>query len=248
MSNDITDLRGTIVPKSDQLNSEQLIGSDMVITVTEVRMSDSAEQPLIIHYHNDNGRPFKPSKTVRKVLILAWGHDGSQWVGRSMKLYNDPTVKFGGETVGGIRVSHMTHIAKTIQVSLTATKGKKKLWEVQPLVIDTGPALADVLAAIAAATNKATMDAAKAMASKLTVQADVDAAVKAYGDRVKALKAAAAPKTEAPTAALFVDRIASLQNMDDLAEYLDTIRDSVPPSMQDEVTEAGRARMEQLAG
>src|SRR5271155_4876070 len=103
---DITDLRGTIIPKSDQINAEQLLSGDMTITVSDVRMG-SDDQPVIIHYEGDNGRPYKPAKTMRKVLIFAWGEDGRVWIGRSMTLYNDHAVRFGGMVVGGIGISHL---------------------------------------------------------------------------------------------------------------------------------------------
>ena len=123
MSN-VSDLRDTIIPKSDQLNAEQLIGSSMSITVTEVKRGDG-DQPVSIHYENDQGRPFKPCKTMRKILIFAWGDDGRAWAGKSMTLFCDPDVKFGGVKVGGIRISHLTHIERDMAVSLNTTKGKK---------------------------------------------------------------------------------------------------------------------------
>jgi len=121
---DIKNLRDTIIPKSDQINSEQLLGGPITITVTNVRRGDG-EQPLVIGYANDNGRPYKPCKTMRKVLIFAWGEDGSKWIGRSMTLFNEPSVKFGGVAVGGIRISHLSHIDRELKLSLTATRGKK---------------------------------------------------------------------------------------------------------------------------
>ncbi len=130
---DLHDLRPTIIPKSDQLNAEQLLGGAITVTVTNVAVSDSAEQPVTISYSNDDGRPYKPCKTMRKVLILAWGQDGSAWVGKSMTLYNDPAVKFGGAAVGGIRISHLSGIDRDIAVSLTATKGKKTLHTIKAL-------------------------------------------------------------------------------------------------------------------
>jgi hypothetical protein len=195
---DITDLRSTIVPKSDQLNAEQFLGGPMTITVTEVRTGSGEDQPVAIHYRNDNGRPYKPCKTMRKVLILGWGHDARQWAGQSMTLFNDPSVRFGGMDVGGIRISHMTGIPKDINVSLTATKGKKAPHTIRRL--DAGPRLFDVLKAISAATNKATMDAAKKLASGLTDAADIAEATDAYKARVAQLRASAAPATP-PTAA-----------------------------------------------
>lgn len=224
---DITDLRSTIVPKSDQLNAEQLLGGPMTITVTDVRTGSGEDQPVSIHYEADNGRPFKPCKTMRKVLILAWGHDARRWIGQSMVLFNDASVKFGGMDVGGIRISHMTGIPKDIHVSLTATKGKKAPHAIKRL--DARPTLADVLRAIAEATNKATMDAAKKMASELGIKSDVQQAQDAYRARVAELRAPAATApaaTPAFSAKTFLERVqacvdlATLQLMGDEAEEL----------------------------
>ena len=133
MSN-ISDLSDTIIPKSDQLKADQLVAGSMNITVSSVTRSDSADQPVIVHYEGEAGRPFKPCKTMRKVLMYAWGKDGGEWTGRQMTLYNDPLVKFGGMDVGGIRISHLSHIERDIRVSLTSTKGKKALYEVKRMV------------------------------------------------------------------------------------------------------------------
>lgn len=123
MSN-VSDLRDTIIPNSNQLNAEQLIGGPMTIVVTEVKRGDG-DQPVSIHYQNDQGRPFKPCKTMRKILIFAWGDDGREWAGKGMTIFCDPEVKFGGVKVGGIRISHLSHIERDLAVSLNTTKGKK---------------------------------------------------------------------------------------------------------------------------
>lgn len=123
MSN-ISNLNDTIIPKSDQLNSEQLLGAPMTVRIVSVSRG-SAEQPISISYENDNGRPYKPCKSMRKVLIFAWGEDGNQWLGKSMTLFCDQNVKWAGEKVGGIRISHLSDIERDISVALTATRGKK---------------------------------------------------------------------------------------------------------------------------
>ena len=185
MSIDVSDLRATIVPKSDQLNAEQLLAGPMTVTVTEVRVSESAEQPVIVHYENDGGRPFKPCKTMRKVLLMAWGENGHAWAGKSMTLYNDPAVKFGGTDVGGIRISHMTDIPKDIKVSLTATKGKKALYEVKRLEVER----VDHGAAIASAENVNDLKKAFKAAWRSTNDAAVQTRLKAaYDARMVALQ------------------------------------------------------------
>lgn len=129
---DITDLRDTIVPKSDQLNADQLLGGPMTLTITDVSRG-SEDQPVVIDYEGSNGRPYKPCKSMRKVLIYAWGEDGSKWVGRSITVFNKPDVKWGGVAVGGIRISHMTDIPSDLQLALAETKGKKSPFTVKRL-------------------------------------------------------------------------------------------------------------------
>lgn len=133
------DLSSTIVPKSDQLNSEDLLTAPVTVTIEDVR-AGNAEQPVAIHLVEFPGRPFKPSKTVRRLLVAAWGKDSSVYVGRRMTLYRDPTVKWAGEAVGGIRVSHLSHIDKPLSVALTVTRGQRKAHVVEPLVEKPKPA------------------------------------------------------------------------------------------------------------
>jgi hypothetical protein len=187
---DVQDLRSTIIPRSDQLNSEQLLAGPMILTVSDVTAGGGEDQPVSIFYDADPGRPYKPCKTMRKVLILAWGPDGTQWIGKSMELYCEPSVKFGGEVVGGIRISRLSDIPKDIKVALTATKGRKAMHEIRPLV--ASPELTAALAAITAATGRESLQKAKALAERLTADADVAFARTAYVKKVAQLKAQAA--------------------------------------------------------
>lgn len=129
---DVSNLRDTIIPKSDQINADQLLGGEITITVNNVRRGDG-DQPIIIGYDGDNGRPYKPCKSMRKVLVFAWGEDGNQWIGRSMTLFCDTNVMFGGIKVGGIRISHMSDIERDVSVSITATRGKKTPYVIKKL-------------------------------------------------------------------------------------------------------------------
>jgi hypothetical protein len=88
---------------------------------------------------------------MRRVMVAAWGKDSSAYVGQRMTLYRDPDVKFGGEKVGGIKISHMTGIGKQLRVALTETRGKRVPHVVQPLTDTTASQLTD--ADIAACTD-----------------------------------------------------------------------------------------------
>ena len=127
------DLTDSIAPKSDQLNAEDLLSGPRTFTITEVRKGASAEQPVDVVLAEFPGRPFKPSKTVRRILVAAWGPEADAYTGRRMTLYRDPEVRFGGSEVGGIRVSHLSHIDKPLTVALTVTRGKRAAHKVMPL-------------------------------------------------------------------------------------------------------------------
>jgi hypothetical protein len=132
------DLTESIAPKSDQLNAEDLLTGPRTFTVEKVTKG-SAEQPVDIHLVEFPGRPFRPSKTVRRILVNAWGPDANAYAGRRMTLYRDPAVKFGGAEVGGIRVSHLSGIDKPLSVSLTVTRGKRSAFKVLPLTDAPAP-------------------------------------------------------------------------------------------------------------
>jgi hypothetical protein len=124
----------TIAPKVDQLTADHLIGRTLTIRITDVRLA-AGDQPCDIYYEGDDGLPYRPGKSMRRVLVHVWGCDVKQYVGRSLTLYRDDDVQFGGLKVGGIRISHMSHISAPVTMALTAKKASKKAFKVQPLVV-----------------------------------------------------------------------------------------------------------------
>jgi len=144
----MTDLSMTIAPKSDQLNADDLIGgATKTITITKVSLLGEADQPIAINFQGDNGKPYKPCKSMRRVLVHVWGKDGNSYVGRSLTLFRDEKVKFGGLDVGGIRISHMSHIDSPVTMALTATKASRKPYTVKPLAVGATPKISDDLKA-----------------------------------------------------------------------------------------------------
>lgn len=127
------DMSRFIEAKSDQLNSDDLLGAPRTVTITRVKGCDG-DQPIAIHFEDDNGKPFKPCKTIRRVLVAVWGRYANDYGGRSMTLYRDDTVQFGGLQVGGIRISHMSHLDKETIIVVAKSKGKKAGMKILPLV------------------------------------------------------------------------------------------------------------------
>lgn len=122
----------TIVPKSDQINADDLIGRSLTITITEVKFSGGTEQPVSM-YFDGSDKAYRPCKSMCRVLVANWGPDAKNYVGRSLTLYRDPKVKWGGLEVGGIRISHMSHIESSVTMALTTTRSNRAPFTVRPL-------------------------------------------------------------------------------------------------------------------
>jgi hypothetical protein len=134
------DLRPTIVAKSDQLNADDLIGTSKTVRITAVRLRDAADQPIAIHYEGDDGKPYLPCKSMRRVMVAVWGDDGNAFVGQRMTLFRDDKVRFGADAVGGIRISHMSGIDREKTLALMVTRGQRKPYTVKPLPPEKGGA------------------------------------------------------------------------------------------------------------
>lgn len=132
----MTDVGKTIEAKSTQVNADDLLGGPLTILITAVKANtSSSEQPIAISFEGDGGKFYYPCKTIRRLLVALWGADGNKYVGRHLRLYRDPDVTWAGIKVGGLRVSHMSHIDKTATVVLQQSKGNKKPITVHPLEI-----------------------------------------------------------------------------------------------------------------
>jgi hypothetical protein len=156
------DLSESIVPKSDQLNSDDLIAGPVTVTITEVR-AGNAEQPVEVHLAEFPGRPYKPSKSMRRVMVQAWGAESSAYTGRRLTLFRNPEIKFGGSTVGGIEISAMSQLQKRLTVSLMVTRGKRKPFSVDPLP-DAAPRTEPAANTAPTISDKVKADTAKAIA------------------------------------------------------------------------------------
>lgn len=127
------DISQAIIAKSDQVNAIDLVMGSQTVTVLEVTEGNAEQRVNIVTDVFGPGRPFKPSKTVLRILAQAWGRETNHWVGHSMTIYRDPAVRWAGEEVGGIRVSALSHIDKPFTLNLPTSKGKHAKATVTPI-------------------------------------------------------------------------------------------------------------------
>lgn len=128
----MNDFAAVLAPKSDQINAQDLLAGDMTITIEAVKISPGQEQPVSIRFTGSD-KVWRPCKTTGRILMAAWGPDTSVYAGRSVQLYLDPDVKWGGMKVGGIRIRALSHITGELRLALAESKQNRKIITVQPL-------------------------------------------------------------------------------------------------------------------
>lgn len=150
----MTDLRDTIIPKSDQLNSDELITGPMTLNITGVKKL-AGDQPVAIDYKGGEGRPWKPCKGMRRILIDKWGSNGDAYVGRTVVVYRDESVLWAGKEYGGIRISHMSDVKSDFKFPLTLSSNKRILHPVKRLIINIEKLTGAILDAFKSEAEKA---------------------------------------------------------------------------------------------
>lgn len=132
----MVDIAKSIEAKSDRLNADDLISGPRTITIEDVR-AGNAESPVAVYYEGCNGKPWYPCKTMRRAMVHVWTDQGKSWVGKSLTLYRDPDVIYGGVKVGGTRISHFSHVESDFVLALSEKRGPKKQFSFKKLVVPT---------------------------------------------------------------------------------------------------------------
>ena len=155
---DITD---ALAPTSDQLDAVELV-NPRTFTIAEGSRLGSRDGKTVAEISLAGfPRVWRPSKGMLDVLARCWGTDGKAWVGRSVTLYNDPEVAFGKDKVGGIRISHLSHIdgPTTVPIRGRGQGARKIQWKVEPLRAAAPRPAACTLADVEASTSEAELRA-----------------------------------------------------------------------------------------
>jgi len=165
-----TDMSSVIVAKSDQINADDLIAGPRVVTIASVKINPGTEQPVQMALEGTD-KLFRPCKTVSRVIVALWGADASQYVGKSLRLFRDPSVTWAGVKVGGIRIDQASHIDGEKSLVVKESQKVSKLHKIRPLVVEQKVDEAAVwaetqIAAIKGATDIEALDRVMTLAAK----------------------------------------------------------------------------------
>jgi len=143
---DTENIAAACAADTDQLNAEDLIGKPITGRIERVkttRKRKKTDQPVVV-FLDAWKYPWKPCKTMVRLLRELWGDDPRAWVGQSVTLYAQDGVRDpAGGTTHGVRMSHAT-IPEQRTAHLTEARGRKRAWTVRPLDV-ASPDLAAVL-------------------------------------------------------------------------------------------------------
>jgi len=133
------DMTASAEARSDQINAADLISGPRTYTIEKVT-EGKATHPFDFHLVESPGKVYRPNTGMRRVIIAGWGPKTEVYHGRRLTLLNEPTVIYAGAEIGGLRVSHMSHLDKPLKTSLAINQKKKVPYIVEPLTEAAPPA------------------------------------------------------------------------------------------------------------
>ncbi len=193
-------------PKSDQLNSDDLIGIDsIIIKVISVEVKLGKDQPVTVNAEHLDGRkmlPFKPCKNMMRCMAQGWGDDEKIYAGKYLKLFRDPKVTWAGQEVGGLRIKAMSNIKHSFKFIYRKARGAMEPMQIDRLDPSELGAVKPIDPAVKAAGDAAAAGGVKSYTEwKDGLTPEVKETIKPYHpDWAKLAKEADQPKEQQPAA------------------------------------------------
>jgi hypothetical protein len=139
------DISDTILADSTQLNAADL-AEPIVVRILGAKRHQSEDRKQPTEFAITGHMPWLPCKGMRRVLVALWGKDASAYVGRWLRLFNDPSVTYGKDKPGGIRIGAMSNIAGAVDITVPTSRGKYATYRIEKMEPPSeAPSLVEVL-------------------------------------------------------------------------------------------------------
>jgi hypothetical protein len=130
-------IREFVKIKSDRLNYEDFIMGPQDFTIARLgRKTDQGNVRLLMFFAGCEETPYWVPKGMVKCLSNpdGWGEDPfSEWIGRRVRLFGEPTVVYAGKELGGIRISAISDINRAYSTKITERRGVRIDYVISPL-------------------------------------------------------------------------------------------------------------------
>lgn len=131
-------IREFVKIKSDRLNYEDFIMGPQDFTIARLgKKIDQGTPRLLMFFEGREETPYWASKGMLKCLSNpeGWGEsEFSEWIGRKVRLFGEPTVVYAGKEIGGIQISHISHIKEAYSTKITLRRGVRIDYVIEPLL------------------------------------------------------------------------------------------------------------------
>ena len=87
----------------DWFNGEN-VGAPAAYTIKAVDVDDQLGEDQGVLVFEETDKKMRLNKTNAEELSNVFGDEMSDWVGKQVKLFRDPSVRYKGKRVGGVRV------------------------------------------------------------------------------------------------------------------------------------------------
>lgn len=74
-----------------------------ILNVTKEAVGEMLEEKFAIHF-NGGFKPLLANRTNLRIVSALHGADTGQWIGKTVNVYNDPSVSYAGRMTGGVRI------------------------------------------------------------------------------------------------------------------------------------------------
>lgn len=149
MTSDVMSMREFLTIKTDRFNYEHFISGPKTLKVSRLgKKVDQGKPRLLVFFEGHEDTPYWVPLGMAKCIASpdGWGESPfADWVGRSMTLFGEPTVQYGGKELGGVRVSHLSHIEKPYTTKISIRRGVRIDYEILPLKVAASAATAEVV-------------------------------------------------------------------------------------------------------
>ena len=72
--------------------------------ITEELVGSDQQSKWAVHWKERDVQPMLLNKTNLRILAAMLGDDTDNWIGKEVEVYHDPSISYGGQLVGGLRV------------------------------------------------------------------------------------------------------------------------------------------------
>jgi hypothetical protein len=120
-------IREFVKIKSDRLNYEDFIMGPQDFKIVRLgKKTDQGRVRLLMFFEGREDTPYWATLGMVKCLSNpdGWGlSEFSDWIGRRIRLFGEPTVVYAGKEHGGIQISHVSHVETEFTTKITLRRG-----------------------------------------------------------------------------------------------------------------------------